>query len=663
MALEVASLYAKLGLDKDQFVSDLNSSKESISGFGGAMGGMVDGAARGFSGLQTVAMVAGGALVAGAGALGAALYNSVGAAMQAQDGQAELAAVLESTGGKAGMTADAVNELASRFQTLTPFEDDVVLAGENMLLTFTNIGADVFPMATEAMLNMGQKFGSVDAAAVQLGKALNDPVAGVTALRKVGVVLTEQQEESIKGFMAVGDIASAQKIILGELETEFGGLAVAAGATLTGKMEILKNSIGDVQEKIGTAFLPVLSKMADLLTEGINSDVFQTTLTNVANTVENLTSTIGKFSSNLQEGMTPMDAFIEAIDGLAPQGVTDALVNLRDDILPGLSAFFTNNVQPIIDFVTQNVELRDVLMAAGVVVASIVLPALAGIVTAAAPVIAVGAALVGAIALARTAWENDWGGIQEKVAAAVAFIGPKMQELKDWFTNTAVPAVKDFGVKVGEFAATAGQKINEFTTNAKPILQDFADKWQLVVGPAIEIVKASIDRITEALGLNEPRIATANSNMGEFDGILKAIKLSLDAVIIAVELLAVAFDFIADVVEYFRDGYDVLVGWNDQISQIRDGIAGIVGGGLSNLGSALGLPGFDTGGVVPGATGSPQLVMAHGGETIIPTHKQNGGGQAGNTFNISINANDSAGGQRAADAFVSTLRARGMVTI
>lgn len=619
MALEVASLYAKLGLDKDQFVSDLNSSKESISGFGGAMGGMVDSAARGFSGLQTVAMVAGGALVAGAGALGAALYNSVGAAMQAQDGQAELAAVLESTGGKAGMTADAVNELASRFQTLTPFEDDVVLAGENMLLTFTNIGADVFPMATEAMLNMGQKFGSVDAAAVQLGKALNDPVAGVTALRKVGVVLTEQQEESIKGFMAVGDIASAQKIILGELETEFGGLAVAAGSTLTGKMEILKNSIGDVQEKIGTAFLPVLTQMADLLMAGINSDVFQTTLTNVANTVENLTSTIGEFSSNLQEGMTPMDAFIEAIDGLAPQGVTDALVNLRDDILPGLSAFFANNVQPIIDFVTQNVKLQDVLMAAGVVVASIVIPALASIVTAAAPVIAVGAALVGAIALARTAWENDWGGIQEKVAAAVAFIGP--------------------------------------------ILQDFADKWQLVVGPAIDIVKASIDRITEALGLNEPRIATANSNMGEFDGILKAIKLSLDAVIIAVELLAVTFDFIADVVEYFRDGYDVLKGWNDQINQIRDGIAEIVGGGLSNLGAVLGLPGFDTGGVVPGATGSPQLVMAHGGETIIPTHKQNGGGQAGNTFNISINANDSAGGQRAADAFVSTLRARGMVTI
>lgn len=752
MALEVASLYAKLGLDKDEFVSGLSSSKESISGFGGAMGGMVDGAARGFSGLQTVAMVAGGALVAGAGALGAALFKSVGAAMQAQAGQAELAAVLESTGGKAGMTADAVNELASRFQTLTPFEDDVVLAGENMLLTFTNIGKDVFPQATEAMLNMGQKFGSVDAAAVQLGKALNDPIAGVTALRKWGVTLTDAQEESIKAFMAQGDIASAQKIILGELETEFGGLAVAAGQTLTGKLEILKNSFGDMQEKIGGAFIPILTQVADLLITGLNSDVVQTALSNVANTVENLTSTIGKFSSNLQEGMSPMDSFIEAIDGLVPQGVTDALVNLRDDILPGLSAFFTNNVQPIIDFVTQNVELRDVLMAAGVVVASIVLPALAGIVIAAAPVVAVGAALVGAIALARTAWENDWGGIQGKVAAAVAFIGPKMQELKDWFTNTAVPAIQDFGVKVGEFAAAAapkiqefidaavpklkemgdwftntavpaiqdfgakvgefaaaaGPKIQEFFNNvkpylaeawlkwnelstwfkmtgepairqfaanaaqwikefidkARPIIEEFSKNWEEKAKPALDKVSEAIGRIVNDIGvILKPIMDGSTKDFSIMDAILGGLEKTLGLVVIAIEGIGKAFDSIAWVFDRVAEAVKIFTDLKNQIQQIADiihsGNFNILGG----ISGALGLPGFDTGGVVAGPTGSPQLVMAHGGETIIPTHKQNGGGQAGNTFNISINANDSAGGQRAADAFVSTLRARGMVTI
>jgi hypothetical protein len=42
------------------------------------------------------------------------------------------------------------------------------------------------------------------------------------------------------------------------------------------------------------------------------------------------------------------------------------------------------------------------------------------------------------------------------------------------------------------------------------------------------------------------------------------------------------------------------------------------------------IPGFDAGGIVPGPRGSNQLIMAHGGETVLPTH--NGGGTE--TINI-----------------------------
>jgi len=55
-----------------------------------------------------------------------------------------------------------------------------------------------------------------------------------------------------------------------------------------------------------------------------------------------------------------------------------------------------------------------------------------------------------------------------------------------------------------------------------------------------------------------------------------------------------------------------------------DEIAGFVFGGV---GSILG---FDQGGVVPGPTGSPRLVLAHGGETFVPTHKRGMEGAAGN---------------------------------
>jgi len=132
--------------------------------------------------------------------------------MEAEKIQAALNAVLLSTKGASGMTAESVNDLATALQNVTMFEDDAIVEGENMLLTFTGIGKDVFPDATEAMLDMSQALGQdMKGSAIQLGKALNDPIAGATALRKVGVALTDAQEEQIKAFVASGDVMSAQE--------------------------------------------------------------------------------------------------------------------------------------------------------------------------------------------------------------------------------------------------------------------------------------------------------------------------------------------------------------------------------------------------------------------------------------------------------------------
>jgi hypothetical protein len=152
--------------------------------------------------------------------------------------------------------------MASALQKTTKFSDDQIIAGDNLLLTFTKIGKDIFPAATETMLNMSQALGQdVKSSAIQLGKALQDPISGVTALRRVGVMLTDEQETLIKSLVETGDAAGAQKLILKELETEFGGAAKAAGTTFAGKLEILKNQFGEVKESIGGALMPILSNM------------------------------------------------------------------------------------------------------------------------------------------------------------------------------------------------------------------------------------------------------------------------------------------------------------------------------------------------------------------------------------------------------------------
>lgn len=258
----------------DQFDKDLATAK------GKAQGGVDEiNSVFGKIGLGTV--------VAGASIAGFTKFmgDAVEMAREAERIQADLNATLASTKGIAGVTADEINDMAAALSRVTVYEDDAIVQGQAMLLTFTNIGKDVFPQATEAMLNMTEKFGSMDSAAVQLGKALNDPVLGVTALRRVGVMLTEAQEEQIKQFMEVGDVASAQKIILAELETEFGGLARAIGETSEGQLTILQNNLANTKEAIGAGLLPVINELTGsfgaLLTPLTGSNEQLTTLTGI----------------------------------------------------------------------------------------------------------------------------------------------------------------------------------------------------------------------------------------------------------------------------------------------------------------------------------------------------------------------------------------------
>jgi len=239
------------GLDKG-----LSGAERKASGWVGKVGGILG------KGL----MIGAGVAVAGGAAVTALLGDSLDAAMEAEAITAQLEAVIKSTGGAAGVSADEANAWAQSLSEVTRFEDDAIVAGESMLLTFTNIGEEVFPTATETMLDMSQALGQdLKSSAVQLGKALNDPIRGVTALQRVGVTFTEQQKAQIKAMVEAGDVMGAQKVILAELNKEFGGSARAAGQTLAGQVDILRNQIGNIKEEIGGALLPVLSQLATTL--------------------------------------------------------------------------------------------------------------------------------------------------------------------------------------------------------------------------------------------------------------------------------------------------------------------------------------------------------------------------------------------------------------
>ena len=195
-------------------------------------------------------------------AAGAAILGAAGLAVAAAQEQAkankQLDAVLKSTKGAAGLTAKEIQKMATEMQNVTNYADDVVQGGQNLLLTFTKIGKDVFPQATETMLNMSTALGQdVKSSAIQLSKALNDPIRGVSALQKVGVSFTQGQKDVIESLVKSGKTMEAQKLILNELETEFGGSARA----LANPMVQLKNAVSDVAEEVGFALLPTLQSI------------------------------------------------------------------------------------------------------------------------------------------------------------------------------------------------------------------------------------------------------------------------------------------------------------------------------------------------------------------------------------------------------------------
>lgn len=185
---------------------------------------------------------------------------------------AQTVAGIKSTGAAAHVTAAHIEDLANRYVKLYGVEHQTTQASENILLTFPSIRNEVgksnkiFDQTSLAVANVAARMGTdAPQAALQLGKAINDPINGMTALRRIGVQFTTQQENQIKVLIASGNRLGAQKIILQELNREFGGSAKAAGTTFPAAMVKLQESWQDARNKLVLGILPDLTRATNWL--------------------------------------------------------------------------------------------------------------------------------------------------------------------------------------------------------------------------------------------------------------------------------------------------------------------------------------------------------------------------------------------------------------
>lgn len=231
----IAKLSVLLGLNADPFAKGMKQSAARADTFKDSLGGI--NSALGALGIGLSAS----AIISFAKEATAAYETQVAA-------ERKLQAVLEATGGAAGFTAAQLKDYASQLQAVTNFGDETTISATAVLASFKNIQGTTFLEAIKSAQDMSSVMGTdLQSSVVQLGKALNDPMAGLSALTRVGVTFSEQQKEQIKVLQESGDVIGAQAIILKELQTEFGGAAESMQSDVVG----LSNAWGDLKESIG----------------------------------------------------------------------------------------------------------------------------------------------------------------------------------------------------------------------------------------------------------------------------------------------------------------------------------------------------------------------------------------------------------------------------
>ena len=271
MASNLATIRVELIANAQKFKTNLDKSKESLKGFEKA----TKKTTKGSKGLQEGLRNVSGSIAAVQGPLGpvAGRLNAIGAIMgrvgvgtlavtgafvlagvaitkfakagaQAESQTLKLEALIKATGGAAQQTGTDIEEMAVKIGrgTLASVQGTRDAAG--VLLTFKSISGQTFKDVLALSQDLAAVgFGSIKTAALQLGKALEEPEIGLSALRRVGVSFTEQQKEQIKVLSLTGRQAEAQTMILKALKEQVGGAGEGAAGGLSGAFDTLGENI------------------------------------------------------------------------------------------------------------------------------------------------------------------------------------------------------------------------------------------------------------------------------------------------------------------------------------------------------------------------------------------------------------------------------------
>lgn len=600
MAATAAQVIAKISADLTQFKAGMNEAGEASKKAGESSGGFFKNA---FSTmLGNVGAMVSMQLINLAQQGISAVFDEANLLTNAES---QMNAVLKSTGDASGMTAQSLMNLADSMSKASGASESTILTGQNMLLTFTNIGASVFPQASQALLDMGVAFNhgttnglDLKDMAIQLGKALNDPLTGMTALRREGVTFSKAEEDQIKTMMAHNDIAGAQAVMLKELQNEFGGSAVAAGNTFGGALDKLKNIVVDFGAnalmKVEDWAKPMITAFADWLPTALDSagkalaplgQAFQVLGKIWTTQVQPELQTLARMISvDVQPGLAAIGRLVQTLAAPFQQwgtAIGNALAPLGKMVAQGSTAF--GFFQPLNQFIYQATQGFNLL-------ASI---------------------LSGQVSQSFNSTLKDWGPIIQQVSGwfqsqmipALQTLEPPLEALVGVLVSKGIPAFFAVRDAVSHVVAVIVSTLLPIFEKIEPIvvrlagyILDLGQKALAFLLPKVEDAVKAVSKFADELSTRlAPFISRLADGIQIAAGIIQAVWTALWPEILAV--LKWTWDIISGIVKtawdlltgLFKIGADLLSGnWGQLWTDIKDTLGGVWNDLTTMVGNLLG---------------------------------------------------------------------------
>jgi phage-related protein len=527
MGFSLADAFVYIRGDRKEFDRTVDGVENTLRRKSGVWGGITDNiastAGKGFAGLTTIVgtglVAATGLAAAGFAAMATGIVSALGAGSQVEEMMGKFETVF---GDFAGETIGRLDEFAA-----AAGRNKFALRGYAASLqdTFVPLGfardraAEMSATLVELAVDLAS-FNNV--AEADVARDLQAAMVGNTqVLLKYGVVANQAtiQQKALEmglwdGTGAMDAQARAMAILQLTLEgtEDAQGDAIRTSGSWANTIRGLTSTISEWWQELGVKLLPIFTPLLARIRD-FTGDVLPALTTfimaYVIPALEQFSHFLQVLMTGLEGGVEPLKALENAlIAAFGPEvagqvlGFVDSLIELKDRIVDFL--------QPVWDAIAGFFDWKDVMLGLGVVVAGIIIPLIVSLISTMLPIILVAAAIMLAVRVLRVAWENDWGGIQGKTQAAIAFITNLIQtalaRIQAWWAENGEQVIATVNRLWNRVQEAFGQATAFVTNLIQTTLERLRQFWDThgdtimtLVRNALEFIQNTFDNVLEMI--------------------------------------------------------------------------------------------------------------------------------------------------------------------